>query len=424
MVNKKIIPSFFVCCLALTIAGYSDTSTENASASEDDIYTAKAAGLIDLYSLGCSGDVQTIYITASTNGNEKMSEIGLKNIRIEKSSDEINWTTERTLSDMILESESVYNLSKQGFSVEGDCYYRVTLEHYAKEDTRWFPQEQTVTNTSFSVYIPADDPHNKLSIMKNILTEDAVLDDGTVIPTGATAFMVNLEDNQGFSIFEFDFNIGSAYDIITDSENRPLFTKGSTVNYNSLITGSVNDENVVFMGLCLYDCIVQGNILTFYAVENDDSVYTDYSVKSKKLYSSEKWRTYDSGLAYLSAGCPLICYGKETSPATSDDKSVYMVGDIDSNMTVDLKDAFFAYYPTQVSGTYRFSNFIEMPDICFPNITDIRSAFIWNAYGDDESDMQDFSKDTAFEILKYCADTSSGKEITTDSYIGEIRHIG
>ncbi len=422
--NRKIIPSFFICCLALTVAGYSDTATENANATEDNTYTAKAAGLIDLYSLGCSGDVQTIYITASTNGNEKMSEIGLKNIRIEKSSDEINWTTERTLSDMILENESVYNISKQGFSVEGDCYYRVTLEHYAKEDTRWFPKEQTVTNTSFSVYIPADDPHNKLSVMKNTLTEDVVIDDDTIIPTGTTAFTLNLEDNQGFSLFEFDLNIGSAYNIITDSENRPLFTKGSTVNYNSLITGSVNNENVVFTGLCGYDCIAEENIITFYAVENPDSADTDYSVKSRKLYSSDEWREYDSGTDYLMAGCPLICYGKETSPAPSEDKSIYMVGDIDSNMTIDLKDAFFAYYPMQIVTNSKFEDFKLMFDFCFPNITDIRSAFIWNAYDDEESDMQDFSKDTAFELLKYCADTSSGKETTTDSYIGEIRHVG
>lgn len=421
--NKKIIPSFFICCLALTVAGYSDTTSGNAEAAED-VYTAKAAGLIDVYSLGCSGDVQTIYITASTNGNEKMSEIGLKNIRIEKSSDEINWTTERTLSDMILESDSVYNLSKQGFSVEGDYYYRVTLEHYAKEDTRWFPQEQTVTNTSFSVYIPADDPHNKLSVMKNTLAEDTVLDDGTVIPAGSAAFTVNLDDNQGFSLFEFDFNIGSAYDIITDSENRPIFTKGSTVNYQSLITGSVNNENVVFTGVCSYDCIVKENIITFYAVENPDSADTDYSVKSRKLYSSSNWYEYDSGTGYLSAGCPLICYGKETSPAKSDDKSIYMVGDIDSNMTIDLKDAFNAYYVVSVSQIGEFSYLKEYYDYCFPNINDLRAAFIWNTYDDSDDDMQEFSKDTASELLKYCADTSSGKDIATSSYIGEIRHIG
>lgn len=421
--NKKIIPSFFICCLALIVAGYSDTTSGNAEAVED-VYTAKAAGLIDVYSLGCSGDVQTIYITASTNGNEKMSEIGLKNIRIEKSSDEINWTTERTLSDMVLESGSVYNLSKQGFSVEGDYYYRVTLEHYAKEDTRWFPQEQTVTNTSFSVYIPADDPHNKLSVIKNTLTEDIVLDDGTVIPVGSAAFTVNLDDSQGFSLFEFDFNIGSAYDIITDSENRPIFTKGSTVNYQSLFTGSVNNENVVFTGVCSYDCIVKENIITFYAVENPDSADTDYSVKSRKLYSSSNWYEYNSGTGYLSAGCPLICYGKETSPDKSDDKSIYMVGDIDGNMTIDLKDAFNAYYAVSVSQIGEFSYLKEYYDYCFPNITDIRGAFIWNNYDDSDNDMQDFSKDTAFELLKYCADTSSGKYITTDSYIGEIRHVG
>ncbi|MDE6789587.1 MAG: hypothetical protein K2J47_09745 [Ruminococcus sp.] len=421
--NKKIIPAFFICCLALTVSGYSDTALNNAEAAED-TYTAKAAGLIDLYSLGCSGDVQTIYITASTNGNEKMSEIGLKNIRIERSSDEINWTTERTISDMILENGSVYDISKQEFSVEGDYYYRVTLEHYAKENTRWFPQEQTVSNTSFTVFIPADDSHNKLSITKNILTEDVVLDDDTVIPTGTAAFTVNLKDNQGFSLFEFDFNIGSAYDIITDSENRPVYIKGSTVNYVSMITGSANNENVVFTGLCFYDCLVEEGIITFYAVENPDSNDTDYSVKSKKLYSSKNWGEYNSGAGYLEAGCPLICYGRDTSPVSSDDKSIYMVGDMDGNMTIDLKDAFSAYYAVSTTIIPRFADLKHIYPLCFPNITDLRAAFIWNKYDDSYSEMKDFTKNTSLELLKYCADISSGKEITTESYTGEIRHIG
>ncbi|MDE7365293.1 MAG: hypothetical protein K2N27_10525 [Ruminococcus sp.] len=422
--NKKIALSFFICCLTLTVTGYSDTTTENANASENDTYTAKAAGLIDLYSLGCSGDIQTLYITASTKGNEKMAEVGLKNIRIERSSDKVNWTTERTLSDMILESESVYNISKEGFSVEGDYYYRVTLEHYAKEDTLWFPQEQTVENTSFVVYVPAEDPHNHIYLTKSILEEDVVFDDGTVIPTGTTAFAVNIEDNQGFSVFEFDLNIGSAYDIITDSENRPIFKKYHAVNYGAMITSAINNETIVFSGLCSHDCLVEGEILTFYAVENPDSDDNDYIVTSKELYSTDKWHEYGSGAAYLAAGCPLIYYGKDNSPAPPDDKSIYMVGDIDGNMTLDLVDAFNAFYAINSSWVGTFSDVKVHHDYCFPNVTDARAAYIWNRYDDSDDDMQHFSDDVALELLKYCTDTSSGKDITTDSYIGEIRHTG
>lgn len=419
--NKKIIPSLFICCLAITVSGYSDTKSDNAEAVES-VYTAKAKGLIDLYSLSCSGDIQTIYITASTNGNEKMSEIGLKNIKIERSSDKINWTTERTVSDILLDECSVYNTSRQAFSVEGGYYYRVTLEHYAKENTQWFPQEQNVSNTSAPVFIPLEDPYNKLSLTKNILTENIAIDDDTVIPAGSTAFTVNIKENQGFSLFEFDFNIGSAYNIITDSENRPLFTKGSTVNYNSMITGSVNNENVVFTGLFFYDCLVEDGFITFYATENPDSDNTDFSVVSRELYSSSNWKEYGSGADYLSAGCPLIYYGNNTDDTPQSDKSIYMVGDINGDMTIDLTDAFDAFYVIAVSVVKDFTYMNDICDFVFPNITDIRAAYIWNNLNDSDSEMIDFSKDTALEILRYCADISSGKDIKTTSYLEEIRH--
>ncbi|MCM1132866.1 MAG: hypothetical protein NC340_05295 [Ruminococcus flavefaciens] len=419
--NKKIILPLLICCLAFAVSGYGDTKPNNVEAVED-VYTARAPGLIELYSLSCSADVQTIYITASTNGSEKMSEIGLKNIRIEKSEDEINWTTERTVQDMILENGCVYNLSEQEFSVEGGYYYRITLEHYAKENTRWFPQEQSVSNTSASVFIPSEDLHNKLSLTKNTLTEDVAVGD-TVIPSGSAEFIVNLAENQGFSLFEFDFNIGSAYEIITDSENRPLFTKGSTMNYNSVITGSVNDNTLVFTGLSGYDCLAE-EIIRFYAVENPDSGDKNFSVESKKLYSSGNWREYGSGAGYLTAGCPLICYGKEHRPVIQPDSSIYMVGDVNGDMAVNLTDAFITYYAIYTSVIPDFPTIYDVYSLFFPDIKDIRAVFIWNSSDDSDEEMIDISQNTALEILNYCADMSSGRGADTGSYITEIRHSG
>ncbi len=44
-------------------------------------------------------------------------------------------------------------LDKYAVTVQGGYYYRVTLTHYAKEQTWFFPDEQSVTNTSSYVWV-------------------------------------------------------------------------------------------------------------------------------------------------------------------------------------------------------------------------------------------------------------------------------
>ncbi len=112
-----------------------------------------ADGLIFKYYLSCSGGSKTVYITALVSGNETMSKIGFKNIKIQRSSDKNKWTTEKTISDKIAEDTSEKRLSSYAVSVSGGYYYRVVLDNYAKEDTWWFPDEQTVTSTSNAVWV-------------------------------------------------------------------------------------------------------------------------------------------------------------------------------------------------------------------------------------------------------------------------------
>ncbi len=112
-----------------------------------------ADGLIFKYYLSCSGGSKTVYITASVYGNETMSKIGFKNIKIQRSSDKVNWTTEVKVSDKIAEDAIQKALSNYAVSVSGGYYYRVVLDNYAKEDTWWFPDEQTVTSTSNAVWV-------------------------------------------------------------------------------------------------------------------------------------------------------------------------------------------------------------------------------------------------------------------------------
>ncbi len=143
-----------VCCLAMPMqVNAAEVEFTALAAAVTEEVEPLAAGLISSYTLGCSAGTKTVYITATTNGNEEMSEIGFTDIKIQRSSDRTNWTTEKTVSDKIAEDTTSYSLVKYAVTVQGGYYYRVQLTHYAKEDTWWFPDEQSVTNTSSYVWI-------------------------------------------------------------------------------------------------------------------------------------------------------------------------------------------------------------------------------------------------------------------------------
>lgn len=112
----------------------------------------RAVGLISEYSLYLVGNAGTAYITARTMGTDVMGEIGLKDIEIQRSSDCTNWTTEIT-DNLIATNSIVHNISNYGYPVTGGYYYRVVLNHYAKENTWWNPAVQSINHTSNIVWI-------------------------------------------------------------------------------------------------------------------------------------------------------------------------------------------------------------------------------------------------------------------------------
>lgn len=257
------------------------------------------------------------------------------------------------------------------------------------------------------------------------ISDEELITSGGILKPGTTVITVNVNNNDGFALFDFVLDIGSGYDIITDTDGRPAFNKCPTVNYNSYIETAVNDNTAVINGIFAYDCIKEGGIIKLYAKEKTDGDKT-VSVKSSSLYSSRKWREYGSGISYHEAGCPLISSdGEIIERHPIENNSVYMVGDINGDMKIDLTDAFDAFHTTYIMTNSAFGQMDgSLTEICFPNITDIRAAFLWNEYDDNDKTMNNFTSDTAHEILRYCADISAGKEHISDSYITEIRHVG
>lgn len=123
---------------------YAQNSAENNQ--------ARTAGLIRTASLAISSSGKTIYINGTTASNLSMKSIGYKDISIEHSLDGVDWEEEKPLGDLLKSDSSSYYLNNYSVSVKGGYYYRVSLNHYAKEKGL-FGSSQSVSNTSNSVWV-------------------------------------------------------------------------------------------------------------------------------------------------------------------------------------------------------------------------------------------------------------------------------
>lgn len=112
----------------------------------------RTAGLIYRYDIEISGTKQKIYINAITVSSDSMKSIGFKDISIEHSSDNIHWSEEKSIGDLLKSDSYNYYLNDYSVSVKGGYYYRVTLTHYAKE-SGLFGSSQSLNNTSNSVWV-------------------------------------------------------------------------------------------------------------------------------------------------------------------------------------------------------------------------------------------------------------------------------
>lgn len=107
------------------------------------------AFLIISHDLSCYNDSSKVYITSSTLASAVMAEIGIIDIQIQQSANGVNgWTTCVPEFDLTDTNVSAYYVHDYGVPVTYGYYYRVVVTHYAKETGFWFPQSQSVNQTS------------------------------------------------------------------------------------------------------------------------------------------------------------------------------------------------------------------------------------------------------------------------------------
>lgn len=131
-----------------------EIEAKDNSFSESDIITS--VGLIQSYSLSISAGSKKIYISSMTRATALMAKVGFKNIYIQRSTNGVSgWTNEKTLSDDLADYNIIHTKNAEQRSVNGGYYYRVVMDHYAKEAGYLHPGTESITNYSNVVWVPA-----------------------------------------------------------------------------------------------------------------------------------------------------------------------------------------------------------------------------------------------------------------------------
>lgn len=149
---KKLFITFGLICLIIFNFPAEKVSAECAVQTLSTNEQARAEWLITNAEISVHTSNGNLYINGTLEANSIMKSIGYKDIVIEYSSNGTDWKTEKTIYDLLKSNSSTYYLNDYCVSVKGGYFYRVTCNHYAKEDGL-FGKSQSVSNTSKSVWI-------------------------------------------------------------------------------------------------------------------------------------------------------------------------------------------------------------------------------------------------------------------------------
>ena len=129
-----------------------EQSVQNVVSEENE----KTTGLIYGYALSISAGSSSVYLTARTTATDIMAKVGFTDISIQRSVNGTSgWTEEKSLADDLAENAVYHKKTNEYVSVAGGYYYRVVLDHYAKETGWFFPGHESITNYSNVVWVPA-----------------------------------------------------------------------------------------------------------------------------------------------------------------------------------------------------------------------------------------------------------------------------
>ena len=167
----------------------------------------------------------------------------------------------------------------------------------------------TMVASCAGVVASAAEAVNAVNVSYSTVAEAFTAADGTVVPAGATAVTLSIENNTGFSAS--DITLSATADLL-GTDGLVTATNGSAYG-NATVSAAQNGSKVVITSASLDDSKNDGTLVTFYTTSDAEVTVEDASFESVK--------------------------NNEISCYTSQQYDFYVIGDLNSDEQVNSKDA-------------------------------------------------------------------------------------
>ena len=171
----------------------------------------------------------------------------------------------------------------------------------------------TMVTSCAGVVASAAEAVNAVNVSYSTVAETFTAADGTVVPAGATAVTLSIENNTGFSAS--DITLSATADLL-GTDGLVTATNGSAYG-NATVSAAQNGSKVVITSASLDDSKSDGTLVTFYTTSDAEVTVEDAAFKSAKQIEDE------SAIAVYS------------------DDDYYRIGDLDNDDNIDSTDMFY-----------------------------------------------------------------------------------
>ena len=171
----------------------------------------------------------------------------------------------------------------------------------------------TMVTSCAGVVASAAEAVNAVNVSYSTVAETFTAADGTVIPAGATAVTLSIENNTGFSAS--DITLSATADLL-GTDGLVTATNGSAYG-DATVSAAQNGSKVVITSASLDDSKSDGTLVTFYTTSDAEVTVEDAAFKSAKQIEDE------SAIAVYS------------------DDDYYRIGDLDNDDNIDSTDMFY-----------------------------------------------------------------------------------
>ncbi|WP_456112690.1 hypothetical protein [Ruminococcus sp.] len=171
----------------------------------------------------------------------------------------------------------------------------------------------TMVTSCAGVVASAAEAVNAVNVSYSTVAEAFTAADGTVIPAGATAVTLSIENNTGFSAS--DITLNATADLLA-VDGMVAATNGSAYG-DAIVSAAQNGSKVVITSASLDDSKNDGTLVTFYTTSDAEVTVEDATFKSAKQMED--------------ASAIAVC--------SSDD--YYRIGDLNNDDNINSTDMFY-----------------------------------------------------------------------------------